>query len=194
MLNTLLERGLNVVLCDKFRAYWKPKVMAEYLEGAATFSKQRESTLNITDTIQTQFKALFVNFCVYMLTLADANFSLYALHAEDPSSSVHKLFLVVLKFFPVAELNQLIANKISTLHPPVFRSRFPFFVYIYELMEKQVELSKKSENLQVDVLADRSLQSRFSHEVTPVAELIAVMLSNIKPFLKSEVSHTLLCT
>lgn len=193
MLKALLERGLDEVLCNKFRVCWTPKALTECLERAATFSKQRESTLNITDTIQTQFKALFMDFCVYMLTLANNHFNLGSLYAEDPSSSVHKLFIDILRILPVPELHQLITNNTpSLLHPPL-HCRFPFFMYVYELMEKQVELSIKAGKLQHDLLVDHNLQTSFSHAGSSVEKLMPMVLSNLKPLLKSEVRNIYYC-
>ena len=162
-LRTLLfDQGLGDVLCEKFRAYWKPKLMAEYLEKAATFSKQRESTLNITDSIQTQVKTLFMDFCVYMLSRANENFNLDVIYAEESSSAIHKLFLQVFRIFPVPKLSQLnlLSNNLPALQPPSHCPRFPFFSLIYALMEKQVELSVEAANLQLGILTDHAHQER----------------------------------
>lgn len=64
----LYDKGLGDILCERFLAYWKPSVMVTFLKKAATISKERESTLNITDSVQTQFKALFTDFCIYTNT------------------------------------------------------------------------------------------------------------------------------
>ena len=142
----LFEKGVGEILCKKFRAYWKAKVMAEYLEKAATFSQLRESTLNITDSIQAQFKSLFVDFCVYMLTEANKNFNLDNLFAEDPN--IHNLFIDIFTCLPVPMLQQLnvLSNDLTSLQPPIYCPRFPFFSYIYELIEKQVDLSEEATN------------------------------------------------
>lgn len=195
-LKTLLfDRGLGSVLCEKFRAYWKPKVMAEYLERAATFCKQRESTLNITDSIQTQVKSLFMDFCVYMLTRINENFNLDVIYAEE-SSTIHKLFLAVFKVFPVPKLSQLnlLSNNLPTLQLPVHCPRFPFFALIYTLMEKQVELSVEAANLQLDLLTDHTHQDRpmDSLAVAPppnnpgakLQALVEAVLGDLEPQLK----------
>lgn len=157
----LFEKGVGEVLCYKFRAYWKPKVMAEYLEQAATFSKQRESTLNITDSIQTQFKALFMDFCVYLLTRANENFNLDIVYAEGVASPTHKLFVDIFRIFPVPKLPQLnlLSNNLPTLKPPTHCPSFPFFSYMYQLMEKQVDWSGEAANIQLDLLADHTPHS-----------------------------------
>ena len=169
------------ILCDRFKAYWKPKVMAEYLERAAIFSKQRESTLNITDSIQTQFKALFADFCAYMLTQADKNFNLKKIlksSNEDPNEI--KLFFNILKILPVPELHQLksVLNDNLSTYSRANCPHFPFFYFVYELIEKQVNLSKKTINLQHDLLVHDD-QSTLPQSKDPAEELIKAVLSDL---------------
>ena len=146
--------GMGDVLCKKFCSYWKPKIMLQYLERAATFSKQRESTLNITDSIQTQFKALFLDFCVYMLTRANESYNLDVVYAEDKSSPIRALFLDIFKQIPIPKLSQL--GVLSTMPKPDSRqSHFPFFSYVCDLMEERVESSSEVANQKLDVLTER---------------------------------------
>lgn len=202
-LRTLLfDKGVGKVLCEKFRVYWEPKVMAEHLERAATFSKQRESTLNMTDAIQTQLKALFVDFCVYMLTLANENFNLDTIYAEDTedisiqyseesSSPMQKLFLNIFMIFPARpQLFQLnwLSNNLPSLQSTVQSLQFPFFSSVYEEMEKQVELSGEAANIQLDLLADHaSLRSKEKSSSSPDTKMQALMdavLADLTPKLQ----------
>lgn len=181
-LKTLLfEKGVGKVLCDKFRGYWKPKIMAEYLERAATFSKQRESTLNITDSIQTRFKALFMDFCVCMLTQANENFNLDIVYADNVSSPTHKLFIDILRIFPTPKLHQLnfLSNNLPTLKPPVHCPRFPFFSYVYKLMEEQVNCMRNGAGkLKLDV-STNTVESTSSKE-QQLLELIQSILTDLR--------------
>ena len=190
----LFECEVGGVLCEKFCFYWKPKVMAEYLERAATFSKQRESTLNITDSIQTQFKSLFIDFCVYMLTRANESLNLDIVFAPDCSPSLRKLFIDIFRIFPVPKLNQLnlLSNNLPSLQPPTHCPHFPFFNYVCSLMEKHIEVSWETANLQVDVLADQMPDSPLdSLSVSPtridpgvkLQALVKAVLTNIEPML-----------
>lgn len=195
----LVDRGVGEVLCEKFRAYWKPKVMGEYLEKAATFSKMRESSLNITDAIQTQFKALFMDFCVYMLARANENFNLDTVYAEDTdspiqyaedsSNPIQKLFLEIFMIFPVPKLHQLnlLSNNLPSLQPPIQCFHFPFFTCVCEEMEKQVELSGEAANLRLDLLADRTcLMDSFSpnNPATKLQALTEAVLADLQPKLQ----------
>ena len=164
----LLDRGLGKILCEKFHAYWKPNKMAEYLERAASFSKQRESTLNITDFIQTEFKALFFDFCVIMLTQANHNFNLDIIYAEDCPDHFSQLFLDVFKTSSTPKLRDLNleSNNLAKPHTPFHSPRFPFFSDICDFMEKVVEFCRNIANLQVDVF---DLDPSFDEDDHPVS-------------------------
>lgn len=195
----LFEKGLGEVLCDRFRAYWRPKVMVEYMERAAKFSKERESTLNITDSIQTQFKALFMDFCVFMLTRANENFNLDIVYIEDSSSPLHKLFLDIFKIWPVPELDDLnrLSNSLPSLQLLVSCPHFPFFSHVYGLLEKQVDSSSKAVNLQMDVLADSTNKEKTGEEfrwqkkpsINKLQKLIGAVMADLEPRL--QVSYVL---
>ena len=189
-LKLLFAKGVGKVLCDKFQTYWKLKVMSEYLERAAIFSKLRESTLNITDSIQTQFKALFMDFCTYMLARANENFNLDIIYAADSFSPIQKLFVNIFNAFPVPELDQLnlLSNNLPSLKPPVYCPRFPFFGYLYEQMEQLVDVSGKAVNLQQDVLADSD--SDFIDNVPKLKALTEAIKSNLKEYVQVSYKHS----
>ena len=178
----LFDCEIGRMLCEKFCSFWKPKVMAEYLEKAATFSKQRESTLNITDSIQTQFKALYFDFCVYMLTQANENFNLDIIFAENCSPSVRKLFIDIFRIFPTPKLNQLnlLSNNLPLLQPSLHCPHFPFFGYVCGLMEAHVEESREAANLQVDILAEKDPLS-IGCPPNKLQALINAVMVNLKP-------------
>ena len=208
----LFDCEIGQVLCRKYCAYWKPRVMAEYLERAATFSKQRESTLNMTDSIQTQFKALYLDFCVYMLTRANENFNLDIIFAENCSSSLHKLFMDIFKIFPTPKLDQLnlLSHNLPLLQPSCHCPHFPFFGYVCGLMEKQVEVSGEAANLQVDMLAEKAQEQvidSLSNSYAPrnpadkLQALINAVMVNLKPVMDVSIiysgalgTYLILCT
>ena len=160
-LNQLLKKGqgdvtVGRIFCEKFRAYWKPSVMAEQLEKAALFSRNRESTLNITESIQTNFKSLFFDFLVYMISRINENYNLEILFNPDCSDAEQQLFLEILRLFPTSKLSQIaiLSNNIYQPKPPVYTPKFPFFRIIFEIMEKVVEQSREDANVQLDILSE----------------------------------------
>ena len=188
----LFKRGLGDVLCNKFRADLKPKVMAEYLEKAATFSKQRESTLNMTDFIQTQVTALFMDYCVNLLTRANENFNLDIIYCESP---FHKLFLDIFKVLSQPTCLSRLDHKLPSLQPLLQNPQFPFFIHIYSLMEKQVELIGETADLQLDLLTDHSRRVRsLSVSLPPktldakLHALVEAVISDLEAQLKVYIS------
>ena len=187
----LSEKGLGDVLCERFLAYWTPSIMVKFLKTAAATSKERESTLNLTDSIQTQFKSLFTDFCIYMLTQANRNNNLDVIYSEDMSSPISVLFLNIFKICPAPKLEQLsaLSNSLPCVQPSVHSPRFPFFNFVYELMEKQVDLSSKTVNLQMDILAESSdcIEGRELEDPSLVLQKYTVtVLKDLEP--QSQVS------
>ena len=152
----LFDRGVGRVLCERFRSYWKPAVMAEYLDRAASFSKNRESTLNITDSIQTMFKTLFFDFLVYMISRINERYNIDVLFDQDGSPAIQLLFSDILQVFPLPTLSQVSVLS-ANLQAPQQVSHvpsFPFFMFVSSSMEKLVEKSQEEANVKIDILED----------------------------------------
>ena len=181
LLTLFFDRGLGEILCKKFRTYWSPKVMVEYLEWAATFFKQMESTLNITDSIQAKVEELFMYFCIYMLSHINEDFNLDIIYDKNASSSAQKLFLDILSVIPVPKLSQLNfqSNNLRALQPPLHCPQFPFFKLVYTLMEKEVELRGKAANLKLDLLNEQSHISEDSVD-SKLQALVEVVSAGLK--------------
>ena len=149
----LFMKGVGRVLCEKFWSYWKPTVMAEYLEKAATFTKDRESTLSITESVQTKFKSLFFDFLVYMLSKINEGFNIDVLFDSYCTPAVQELFLDILQAFPPPNPSQVTVLSTSLQIPtPDHSPRFPFFKVVCEAVERIVEQSYKDTNVKLDLL------------------------------------------
>ena len=142
----LFDKHLDSGLCEMFRTYWTPKVMMEYLMDAATFSIQRESTLNITESIQTKFKSLFTYFCIFMLIQANEDFNLDILYADNPSNNI---FLELFNLLPVPKLSTLSFQGVSlpNFQDHFHQPQFPFFKRVYILIESQIDISQERASL-----------------------------------------------
>ena len=152
----LFERGVGRVLCERFRSYWKPTVMAEYLDRAASFSKNRESTLNITDSIQSVFKTLFFDFLVYMISRINDRYNIDVLFDKDASPAIQWLFADILHVFPLPPLSQVkvLSSNIQAPQHVSHVPSFPFFTFVSGSMEKLVEKSQEEANIKIDILED----------------------------------------
>ena len=156
----LFKKDVGRVLCERFRSYWRPAVMTEYLEKAATFTKNHESTLNITDTIQTIFKSLFFDFLVCMVTQINEEFNIDILFDSDCSPPVQDLFLGILQVLPLPQLSQLqvLSSRLS-ISTPEYVPRFPFFKVVCAAMENIVVQSHKDTNVQLNLLQESETES-----------------------------------
>jgi len=134
-------------------------MMAEYLEKAANFTKRCESTLNITDFIQTKFKSLFFDFLVYLISRINEEFNIDILFDSDCTPAVQELFLDILRVFPLPKLSQIQAFS-TNLPPPMpdHPPRFPFFKVVCEAVEKIIEQSHEVTNKKLDLLQEEEVE------------------------------------
>ena len=155
----LFKKGVGRVLCERFRSYWKPAMMAEYLEKAANFTKRCESTLNITDFIQTKFKSLFFDFLVYLISRINEEFNIDILFDSDCTPAVQELFLDILRVFPLPKLSQIQAFS-TNLPPPMpdHPPRFPFFKVVCAAVERIIEQSHEVTNKKLDLLQEEEVE------------------------------------
>ena len=148
----LMEKGVGQVLCAQFHLYWKPKVMIEYIRKAAGFTYNHESTLNLTDSVQTIFKSLFFDFMVHMTSRINENFNIDMLYSPDSPETVHKLFLDILKVLQVPHLSELktrsgsLTAPCSTSSRTYYSSRFPFFKDIFQALEDLIDKCREHVN------------------------------------------------
>ena len=161
----LFDRNVGKVLCERFRSYWKPHVMAEYLDRAASFTKNRESTLNITDSIQTMFKTLFFDFLVYMISRINDRYNIDVLFDKDASPAIQMLFLDILQVFPLPALSQVnvLSANLQAPQQVAHVPCFPFFTFVSSSMERLVEKSQKEANIKIDILDDNKKEESLRH-------------------------------
>ena len=177
----LRDRQLGARLCEMFRAYWTPKVMMEYLADAAKFSIQRESTLNITDSMQTKFKSLFTYFCIYMLIQANEDFNLDILYDSEENN---ELFLNLFCELPVPSLSMLSfqSSSLSNCQTSLCQLQFPFFKRIYTLIEELVESSQETASFKLHELPNSHLNGteNFNEKLQSLVEILVDNLAKSK--------------
>ena len=194
----LFEKGVGEVLCQRFRSYWKPAVMAEYLQTVVTFTKDCESTLSITDSIQTKLKSLFIDFLLYLLSHITEMFNIGILFDSDCTMAVQKLFLDILHVLPLPKLSQLHVLSTRLPVPATDQSpRFPFFKVVCEAVEKIVEQTHSTINVQEDLLQEKEVESMESNSFRIYDDIYALLQESVKKTIekKMEVSkpHTSDC-
>ena len=157
ILKTLLfDKGVGDVLCERFRSYWKPSVMSEYLEKAVAFTRSQDSTLNITDSIHTTFKSLFFDFLVYMISRINEDCNIDVLFLPSSTPAIQSLFLDIVRVFKIPKLSEL---KVRSAHPQLgkqasYLPQFPFFKTVSGEMERLVEDSREEANTKTNIMGD----------------------------------------
>ena len=166
----LEEKHLGEVLCARFLKYWTPKVMMQYVRRSAAYMYTQESTLNLTDSIQTSFGSLFFEFLVYMVSLINKDFSIDIIFDPNCPQAVHKYFLEIIKVLPVPPLADL---ELHSLKPASFsmvrtgyRIQFPLFENIYQTLEDLTEKCREQANQLVESQDSHSEQGKMYMEVT----------------------------
>ena len=199
----LFRKGVGQILCEKFCSYWKPAVMTKYLERAAIFTKDNESTLNITDSIQIVFKGLFFDFLVYMLSQINDGCNIDVLFNSDCKDSdskdsdrkdsditlaVQGLFLDILQTFSLPKLSQLQFLSTSLLPPTnVHSPKFPFFKVVCEAVEGIVKQSHDKTNVHLDLFQEKETESTDSFHIPGHYDVCNVLQQVVKKRIKEKV-------
>ena len=192
----LSEKKVGQILCERFRSYWNPEVMTEYLEKAATFTKSHEATLNISDTIQTNFKSLFFDFLVCMLSQINEQFNIDILFDSDCTPDVEDLFLGILQVFPLPKLSQLKVLSTSLPAPTSsYLTRFPFFKVVCETVERIVEQGHEETNKQLNLIQgeDAESTSSTSCDIYDNSKVYAVLHEAVSKRIKEKMKVKAIC-
>ena len=174
LMELFLKQGQTIttvgkVLCKKFRTYWRPLAMKELLERAAVFSKSRESTLNITESIQAKLKSLFFDFLVFMISKVNENLNIDVIFNCDCTPAIVELFIQILDILPTPDLTQvqLLSHHLPRPIPLIYSPGFPFFKTVCNTFDRVVDISVKEANAKLDILGEgpaavQEMSARFN--------------------------------
>ena len=142
------------ILTVKFCKYWTPELMLQQIDQVSRSMYAQDSTLNITDSIQSIVRAAFFDYLVYMFTWISEDHII----EKDGSPVVcgDQLFIALLREIRVPKLAQL-KNLSATLRPQQehkkvkYILKFPFFKYVCEILDKIVDESREDVNQQFNI-------------------------------------------
>ena len=188
----LFTKRVGFILCDRFRSYWTPSIMASYVEHAARISHSEQSTISITAPIHTSVKVLFFDFMVHMIALINNHCNLDLLFTSDCSQPVEQLFGDILYIYPIPSFEQL--KKLNNIHIasrmsiPGQLPSFPFFHMVLKQMDQLVENCREEVNKRIDLLTEsttsassktmtiHNILEKMADKVSPTAYLETVLL------------------
>ena len=145
------------ILTAKFCKYWTPELMVEQIEHVSRSMYAQDSTLNITDSIQSIVRAAFFDFLVYMFNRISED-HIIDISEEDGSPVVCKdqLFLTLLREIRVPELAQLKSLSATIGLQQEHKKakcvlKFPLFKYVWEILDKMIDESREDFNQQFNI-------------------------------------------
>ena len=151
--DTVQEEGVGTVLARCFSKYWNSRQMNRYLQKFTSLTFLRKSTLNLTASVETTFRSLFVDFLVYRLSRMEVTFDVYMLLDSSVPQCLAKCLLCFLEHLPLPRLEQL--SQLSDLPivdicpPPKHIPKFPFLPNIFNSISSIIE--KADDEVKVEV-------------------------------------------
>ena len=140
------------ILIAKFCEYWTPQLMAKQIDQVSRSMYAQDSTLNITDSVQSIVRSTFFDFLVYMFTRISEDRNIDIDEKDgSPAICAEQLFLALLREIWVPELAQLkilsaalSPQQVHTKVKCIFK--FPFFKYVCEILDKVIDESREEVN------------------------------------------------
>ena len=173
--SVLIKKPLGDVLRNRFLSYWDQATMAKYLRRAATFTRNGESTLNLTDCLQEMLKSSFLDFLLYILTRINQNYNLDILFDSSQEPEMHGLFIAIVEVLPLPDIlglnvayNAMKKEQFSVSHDII--PKFPFFTLVSEQVEKVLDQSQQEVNQELDVLTESRASVRNQERVIKLLE------------------------
>ena len=154
----LFDRGMKRVFFTHFTSYWKPSVMFAISEQAANLASLLQSTLSITDAINTIVKSNFYDFLLYILSLVNDCQTISIVVNSDVGSPVESLALNILAVYPIPrnlselKMETVRIDKLCTNQDrlqPLFS--FPFFQFVYDKVERLLNQCRRDLATQITI-------------------------------------------
>ena len=171
----LIDKPLGNILQSRFLSYWDQATMVKYLQRAAAFTRNGESTLNLSDCLQEMLKSSFLDFLLYILTKINQNYNLDILFDSPPKPEMHSLFIAIVEVLPLPNIldlnvayNAIKKEQFSVSHDNI--PKFPFFTLVSEYVEKALYQSQQEVNRELDVLTETRASVRNQERVKKLLE------------------------
>ena len=191
------RKNLGAVLILKFREYWTPQLMVQQINQVSKLMYAQESTLNVTDYIQSIVRSAFFDFLVYIFTkMTEEQDINILLDCENGSPAINELFFDLVRALPIPELKELkvtsatIKSKSEQNTSMCRIPRFPFFKHVCRILEEAISENKETVNRYSDILEDpqsrsnvHQIQRKSKEELYKEAIMARVQVSILSHFL-----------
>lgn len=164
-------------LARSFSKYWNSREMNQYLQTFTSLTFIRKSTLNLTASVETTFRSLFVDFLVYRLSHMEVTLELYMLLDKKINPCLVKCLLCCLENLPLPKLEQL--PQLSELpivkfcSPPKDYPKFPFLNDILKKIDLIIEESDEEvkRDFYKELAPGREIPIDCGNQLTPKAKI-----------------------
>ena len=177
----LIDHHIGFKLAEIFCSYWTPQVMNNMIVKLTNFTDLKKSTLNLTDSIQSSFESLFLDFLVFVLNRFNEDYSLDILYQaiKDGDEITIELCCSLIELFrpDLSQLTVLCSRYSQPLHPPTNKPCFPLFEVICTRLGKVIATCKKN---QLSIVSS-SISTRG---ISCVSDLCTSVLQAIKVIIK----------
>ena len=160
MLKSLLfDKGIGHILCDRYLSYLTPSVLMEYLQTAAKTAQRRESTANLTHSIEMALKSSFLAFSAHMIATLDQDHNLNLLFDTTCTQEVHEMFKRILDKIPLPDFVHLGLPPATgnTSGNGTYNYRFPFYRLISRAVEGVFKASIQEINQKGDLVGEHTV-------------------------------------
>ena len=159
----LFDRGVDRVIFELFTTYWQPDVMIDKSEKASSLACSCESSLSITDAVNTIIKTSLYDFLLYVLSLLNDCQAIMLVVSSDRGSEIEKLVLKILMNYPYIPKNlsevKMQSVQLGKLTGENSNSslefNFPFFNCVYDIVEELLNQSRRDVASKLNLSVDR---------------------------------------
>ena len=159
----LFDRGVNQVIFELFATYWQPDVMIDKSEKASNLACSCECSLSITDAVNTIIKTSLYDFLLYVLSLLNDCQAIMLVVSSNRGSEIEKFVLKILKNYPYiprnlseVKMQSVQFGKLTGEHSnSLLKFNFPFFNFVYNIMEELLNQSRRDVALKLNLSVDR---------------------------------------
>ena len=150
IIEKVLSKGVRETLITQFASYWD-KSTAEDLFREILHSHSDDVAIGMHDCAQAKLRDLFFNFVYYMALQMNEGDNLELLIHDHHHPDMGRLFIELLKVYPVPTLKELKALHgciPSRNEGAAMSHKFPFFVFVSSKVEEVVDCCRRQLNQQ----------------------------------------------
>ena len=139
----LIDKEFGELLCIKFQDYWKPPLLAAFLEKAAAIIFRRESSVSMTSLIQNLVHSKFSEFVMYMVSEMMETNSRDLLLGPDCPTLISRILKEIVCTMDLIEFSQLARQNVlkqkRSQYFKINRWAFPFYIMLSKTVDDLIE-------------------------------------------------------